>query len=519
MEESPMRQVAGFGLAILFAGLAALAAPEALGQQTQPTRAPLATSRKEYPLSMKRAILLALKNNLQIAVQRYGPSIASTDVEEAKAAFDPEASTSLTFQDIVTPADARVRTFGGVTRTEDEEVDFQASIQQKFALGTDVELVASNLRTANTFNLFESDYETDVTLSIRQPLLKDFGPTVNRSEIIIAQKSQAMSQKEFEEAVIDIIARVQKTYWDLVFAIEDLKVKKRSLQLAQDLLERNKIQVEVGTLAPIEVVQAEAAVAQREADVIVAQDALRDAQDRLKRLLNLFDDPQARDATIVPVDRPSFAPKPVDLEKAIDEALANRPDYARANLELEQAELNLRVARNQLLPQLDFVGEGGYSANRGNLGNSLDDIFDAENRHWSLGVEISVPMGNRKAKADYTRRTLELWQVKTKLEDLKQAIRVEVREAVRQLETDIKRVKATRAARVLAEKKLEAEEKKLEVGISTNFQVLEFQEDLAQAESDETRAIIDYNKSLIALEQAKGTLLVTHNITLRRRAP
>lgn len=479
---------------------------------------------------MKRAVLLALKNNLQIAVQRYNPSIKATDVLRARAVFDPVAAAAIKFKDTVTPASARTRIFGGVLRTEDEEVDFEASITQKLALGTDVSVIATNLRSANTFNFFDSDYETDVTLSVRQPILKNFGPTVNRQGIIIAQKSLAQSEKQFENDVSRIVAEVQRTYWDLVFAIEDLRVKKRSLQLAQDLLERNKIQVQVGTLAPIEIVQAEAAVAEREEDVITAEDALKDAEDKLKKFLNLFDDPEQLDVTIVPIDRPTFAPEPVDLKTAIDEALANRPDYAQAKIEVEKAELNLRVARNQLLPNLDFVGEGGYSANQGNLGNAMDDVIDAQNRHWALGVELSFPMGNRESKADYTQRKLELWQARLRLKNLEKAILVQVpdvvreldpdrlgvREAVRQIDTDIKRVKATRAARVLAEKKLDAEEKKLEVGISTNFQVLEFQEDLAVAESNETRAIIDYNRSLINLERAKGTILKTNNISLQR---
>ncbi|MDA2916349.1 TolC family protein [Nitrospinae bacterium AH_259_B05_G02_I21] len=505
----------------------------AQAQQATPSQPPATSSPKELPLSMRRAMLLALKNNLQIAVQRFNPSIQSTAVDVARAVFDPVASFSMSISDTVTPASSRTLTFGGVTRTEDENVDFQAGLSQKFALGTDVELVASNLRTANTFNLFESDYQAVVELTIRQPLLKNFGPTVNRKDIIIAQKSLAQSEKQLESDVSRIVAEVQRTYWDLVFTIEDLKVKKRSLRLAQDLLERNKIQVEVGTLAPIEIVQAEAAVAEREENVIVAQDALKDAEDKLKKLLNLFEDPEQRDATIIPIDRPPFSPQPVDLEQAIADALANRPEYARAKLEVEKAEINLRAARNKLLPQLDFVGVGGYSANQGNLGNAVDDITDTENRAWSLGVELSVPMGNREAKAEYTKATLELRKARLRLKNLEQAILVQVpdvvrqldenrtgvREAVRQVETDIKRVQATRAARVLAEKKLDAEEKKLEVGISTNFQVLEFQEDLAEAESDETEAIIDYNKSLINLERAKGTILATNNISLQRPPP
>lgn len=496
---------------------------------------------EELPLSLKRAIILALKSNLQIAIQRFSPSIQATDVTVARAVFDPVAAAEIHFSDTVTPASARTTRTSGLMRTEDENVDFEASITQKLALGTEVSATASNLRTANSFNSFnlppsvppDSEYQTDVTLAVRQPILKNFGTEVNRSGIVVAQKSLEQSEKQFENDVSRIVTELQRSYWDLVFAIEDLRVKKRSLQLAQDLLERNKIQVEVGTLAPIEIVQAEAAVAEREENVITAEDAVKDAEDKIKKFLNLFEDPAQRDATIVPIDRPSFDPQPVDMEQALVDALANRPDYARAKLEVEKAELNLRVARNQLLPNLDFVGEGGYSANQGNLGNSLDDIFDAENRHWALGAELTFPMGNREAKAEYTRRKLELWQARLHLKNLKQAILVQVpdvvreldpdrlgvREAVRQIETDVKRVRATRAARVLAEKKLDAEEKKLEVGISTNFQVLEFQEDLAVAESNEMKAIIDYNKSLINLDRAKGTVLATNNISLERPKP
>lgn len=416
----------------------------------------------------------------------------------------------------ITPSTARTIEFEGPSSVNAETNTFKSDITQKFVTGTEASLEVNNFRNADTFNDFDSEYETDISLNLAQPLLRNFGVDVNKTDIYIAQNNKAISEDTFREQVIQIISDVQKTYWELIFRIEDLKAKQNSLRLAKEFLERGKIQVEVGTLAPLEIVQGEARVAAREEDVIVAEDAIKDAEDRLKRVLNLSNKFEEWDVSIVPTDKPSFEIKDISLSESVKEALKYRPDYAREKKNLENTKIQMRFSKNQLLPKLDFVAKGGYNALEGSLGDSIDELSDTKNPFWSLGVEIEIPISNREARSQYTRRRLEIQQAKMDINNLELKIFEEVRDAVRQMQTDIKRVNATRAARILAQKQLEVEERKLEVGMSTAFFVLDFQEQLATAESNEAQAITDYNKSLVELYRILGTTLEKNNIVLEK---
>lgn len=471
---------------------------------------------KRLHLSLKDTIIKSLENNLDIAIERYNPEIQETDITKEKSVFDPLFELSFEKSEEITPSTSRTIQFGGANSVDTESDTFTSGITKKFTLGTELNLEIENIRNADTFNDFKSEYETNITLNLTQPLLKDFGINTNKTNIYIAKNNRAISDETFRERVMEILSEVQNTYWELVFRIENLKVKQKSLRLAQELLERNKIQVEVGTLAPIEIVQAEASIAAREEDVIVAEDEIGDAEDRLKRILHLTALVDAWNVSIVPTDAVPFDAREISLPGSLEKAFKYRPDYARSKKELENAKIQSKFARNQLLPRVDFVAKGGYNALRGNLGNSVDDISSTRNPLWGLGVEVEIPILNREAKSQNTRRRLELEQAKTTLKNLEQRVIEEVRGAVRQLKTNIKRVHATKAARILAERQLDAEKRKLEVGMSTNFTVLEFQEDLSLAESNEAKAIIDYNKSLVDLDRILGTLLEKHNIVLKK---
>jgi len=476
---------------------------------------PLGTEKK-LSLSIKDAIVKALENNLDIAIERFNPKIQETDITKEKSAFDPVFSMSIDKAEEITPSTARTIRFGGPPTVDAETNTFKGNITQKFVTGTEASLEVNNFRNADTFNNFASEYETDISLKLAQPLLRNFWVDVNKTDIYIAQNNKAISDDTFREQVIKIISDVQKTYWELVFRIEDLQAKQKSLGLAKEFLERGKIQVEAGTLAPLEIVQGEARVAAREEDVIVAEDAIRDAEDRLKRILNLSSKFDEWDISVVPVDKPSFETIDISLSESVKEALQNRPDYARIKKNLENTKIQMRFAKNQLLPKLDFVAMGGYNALEGNLGNSIDELSSTNNPFWSLGVEIEIPIGNRQARSQYTRRRLEIQQAKMDINNLELQIFEEVRNAVRQIQTDTKRVHATKVARILAQKQLEVEEKKLEVGMSTSFFVLDFQEKLSVALSNEAQAITDYNKSLAELYRILGTTLEKNNIVLEK---
>jgi len=501
-------------LCLFFPLAVSLRAAETTAGQTQESMSQ--TSEKKLPLSLKDIVIKSLEKNLDIAIERYNPDIQQTDITKEKSVFDPLFTTTFTKAEEISPSTARTIRFGGPASVDEETNTLTGSLSKKFVTGTEVSADLDFMRTADTFNNFDSEYESTVSMTLTQPLLRNFGIGVNKTNIYVAQNNKTISDDTFREKVMEIISEAEQTYWELVFRINDLKVKQKSLRLAQELLAQNKIQVEVGTLAPIEIVQAQARIAAREEDVIVAQDAIQDAEDSLKRIINLGENSDAWNIRIVPTDSPSFDTVRVSLAQSIKTAFENRPDYARQKKELENSRIRSTYANNQVLPKLDFVAKGGYNALRGNIGNTVDDLSATKNPLWALGVEVEVPILNREARSQRTRRKLEVEQAKTTLKNLELKVIEEVRGAVRQIQTDIKRVQATKAARILAEKQLDAEVKKYEAGISTNFNVLQYQSDLATAESNEAQAIVDYNKSLVELDRILGTLLDKNNVYLKK---
>jgi len=239
---------------------------------------------------------------------------------------------------------------------------------------------------------------------------------------------------------------------------------------------------------------------------------VRNVEDQLRELLSLFEDPRRGGLGIVPTDAPQFRIEEIMLEKALELAFEFRPDYQQAKLEIESRTLNERFTRNQLLPTLDLRGSVGINGLDDNLGDSLNHFTSGNWLQYQVGFTLRYPLGNQASKSRFTRARLEVEQAKAILERTEQRILVEVREAVRNVETNVKRVSVTRGARELAQKKLEAEEKKLAVGLSSVREVLRFQDDLSAEQSREIRALTDYNISLANLERARGTTLDRMNI-------
>ncbi len=464
-------------------------------------------------LSLKESIGRALQKNFEIQVERFNSQIRDQDIVREEAAFDPS---------VFADADAnfeRTPSISALTQIQERETETQAAdvgVRQRLKTGTEYGVSFETIRSENNaaFITVDPAYTPRLNLTLRQNLLKNFGVNTNTTAIRVAQNDRQVSEFAFKDRVIQTISEVQDLYWELVFSIQDLEVKRQSLGLAQDLLRRNRIQVEVGTLAPIEIIQAEATVASREADVIVAERLAQDNEDLIKRGINL--DPEEWDVPLEPTDEPLFEEKSHSLEENYQAALKNRPDHAQAKLGIETKTLEVSFERNQLLPTVDLKGGFGLNGLDDSFDDSISDFGTGDFFSWEVGVAFDYPFGNRVAKSRLTQRRLEVNQAQTSLDNLEQQIFLEVREAVRRVETDQKRVSATRAARVLSERKLDAEEKKLEVGLSTSFNVLEFQEDLAESQSNETRAITDYNQSLVNLDRTVGLTLEQHQIQLEK---
>jgi outer membrane protein TolC len=469
---------------------------------------------------LQETIETVLKNNISISVQSYNSKINEQFIFEKEADFDPTVDFEFTVgeetrQSASTLADSKTR---------DLDYDWDFSVSQKFVTGGDYELTMDNNKNQSSSSRTSLNpiYSSDLALTVTQPLLKDFGIDLNKREIYIAKNDQKISDHQFTEKVIATIAETENIYWDLVFSIEDLKVKETSLQRARDLEKQVKAQVDVGTLAELEILQAKSNVASREERLLNAQNLIDDNGDNLKSILNFSFDSEEGLKEIIPADSPVFEPGAENsLEEALKTALIHRPDLLAKKMELENRNIEAKYNENQTLPTLDLVGSlglnglsGDSSTKNGSYDSALSEAFSTDFRLWQFGINLSYPLGNRAAKSKLAIKRLEVAQLLLNIKDLEKTIVVEVREAHRQIKTDIKRVQATRVARKLAEEKLNAEEKKFKVGLSTSFNVLEFQEDLAEEQSNEIKAVIDYNKSLNRLNQVMARTLEAHDIKL-----
>ena len=470
----------------------------------------------ELRLSLREAVLVALKNNLDIAIANYNPKIATEDIIIQKAVFDPVFSLTADANRTVTPVASLLTGVAQMQKSKIENRDLNGSLTQKLPTGASYTLsLTNNRRQTNSLNdLVNPAYKTFLTLSVTQDILKNFGVEVNTAPIKIARNNQAISVTQLRLQANQVITNVHTAYWNLVFAIENLEVQRRSLRLARDLEELNKARVRAGVAAPVEVTQAEAQAAAQLQNVILAEKAVKDAEDQLKLIINIPDGERIWARSIIPADGPPFDVVRVETEASIQEALEKRPEYAAAKLTLQNNDLNLRVARNQLLPSLQLQGSVGLNGLNDSLGSDYSRLASGDFPSWSAALVLEYPLGNRSARSALVQARLSYDQSMTSLLNLKRQIVSQVREGVRRIEADVRRVEATRAARALAEEQLRVERKRLEAGVTTTFNVLSFQRDLAAAQASEIQAITTYNQDLANLELVKGTVLEKNRLEL-----
>jgi outer membrane protein TolC len=477
------------------------------------------TARPTLPLSLQETVARTLENNLDIAVQRFDPQDQDEAVRQLKGFYDPLLRTTLTRSSSTLPAD---NAFSGAEKVESDVNIYNFGVRQNLPTGGLFDLGLSNRRreTNNQFELFNPSYRSGLDLSLTQPLLRDLKIDSQRLQLRIAKRNKDVSDIQFRQTVVNTIASVKQQYYDLIYAIDNLEAQRKSLSLASKLLDENQIKVRVGTMAPLDVVAAESEVAGREEAVIVAEAALLDAEDQLRRLI--FKDNAGDNWTyrILPTDRPSADPSPVDAIGAVTNALEKRTDVVAARMNLENSFDNQAFAKNQKLPVVDLVATYGTTGQAGTqlfdengdpitppitggIGTALGDVFGRDFPTWTIGIQASYPILNRAAKANAARAQLSREQAEVSLRRLEIQITQEVRSAARAVETNFKRVQSTQAARVLQERRLDAEQKRFNAGMSTNFLVTQSQRDLAVAEVAQLRAIADYRKSVVNFERVQ----------------
>lgn len=523
---SPMTQwvVAISGWVMLWWATCLFQVPYSWGATSNSSSDAVARTEREALLSLADAVLLALENNLDITVSRQTRDVRVTDILFEQAKFDPTINVSGRFDRTITPLNRPIFGFSGVQSGDEPDniaqVDTSASIgiTQKLLTGTDYEVTLDSSRNSVAGDpgfLFNPSHITNLVMNLTQPLLRDFGPDVNQTQIKVAQNAAKVEQYVFLDQVLSVIVNVEQAYWELVFAKENLKVAEAALQAAEALLNSNRAKVKAGVMAQVEVLQAEAAVASRIGQVLIAENTIRDQVGQLRLLFNPPEDKLREDWLIIPTDQPIQQREPLSLRDAIDAALGRRPEILQAKRNIETSHLNVKFAKNQLLPSLAFQGTIGINGLGKDVADAADRTVAGDFFNAGAGLVLSYPLGNRSASSQYNRRQLEVLRAQASLRSVRQGVIVNTKEAFRQVQTDFRRIRTTGTARELAEKQLEAEQERLNVGLSTTRIVLDFQRDLAVSRGNEIRTIVDYNKSLANLRRTTATTLDRYQIVLQ----
>jgi len=473
-------------------------------------------------MSIDEAVKLALEQNLGIRIQRFDPQIQDVGVAQARSFWAPSLTSNFARNSQTQQPTSSLA--GGASSILNGSVSSAVGLTQVLPWGGSYAATwnSSRFTTTNLFQSYSPQIGSNLNLQYTQPLLRNFDIDQIRQQVANSRKSRELSDIQLQSVITQTLRSVKNAYWDLVYAINNLKAQQQSLALSQQSLKDNQKRVEIGTLAPIDIVQSQAEVANNEQGVIIADAAIRAAQDNLRALIL---DPAAADFWTVafePTDAPTFTEQALDVDAAVRNALDKRTDLRSAKNSLEQSDINIKFFRNQIKPdvnanvsyittaaggtqlsQVDLAAAAiGGSINRTvvserGFGSVLGDVLQNQYPNWTVGVSIGYPLGASTAHANLARVRLEYEQAQAQLKSLQLQIATQVRAIARNVQTNQKRVQAAGVSRELQERKLEAEEKKLAAGMSSTFLVLQAQRDLALARTTEVQAVSDYNKSLV----------------------
>jgi outer membrane protein TolC len=474
-------------------------------------------------IRLEEAVTLALDKNLDIQVARLDPQAADFLVASVSNTYRPSLNSTLGARD---QYQLPTSTLNGGSKVNNGTRTYNFGLSQnvsKFGGAYSVNWTNSRVETSNSFATVNPSFQTNLLAAYTQPLMRGFKIDNTRQQLLININNQDVSEENAKATVAQTLANVRNAYWDLVFAQSAVDVAQRALELADKLVEDNQARVEVGTLAPLDIVQAQSEAATRRQNLAAAEATAQTAELALKRyIVSGTDDPMWRQ-TLRPVDLPALEPLTTDIETAIRTALANRTDIINARKNLDSNDITVNYYANQSLPALDVnasygaAGLGGTQIRRSGSGidsiivgtvpgGYLDALSAITNRAyptWNLSATLTYPIGASSAEAQQARAKIQRTQAQTRLRSMEVSIAAEVANAALTVTSNLKRVEAATAARELAQKRLEAEQSKFDVGMSTNFFVVQAQRDLRDAANTELRALADYRKSLVNFERSQ----------------
>ena len=476
-------------------------------------------------LTLDEAVARALERNLDLAVQRLNPQVFDLNLAQQLAAYRPTFDTNFQNNSRTNPSSTQLD--GGESVISDI-VTLNSGVSQEVGWGGGrYQVDFNNNRSASTnfFSSFNPSYRSSVQASYTQPLLRGFTIDPIRQGIQVTRINRDIADIDLRQTVTNTVSAVRDAYWELVYATRSVEVQQQALELAEALVRDNEARVEIGTLAPIDVVQARSEAAARRQTLAQAEQALATAELVLKQLIVDGTGDEYWRTTLNPIDLPTLSPAPIDLEGTIRRALDERTDLERSRRQLDINEVNLSSMRNQRLPSVDLTGsyqlqgQGGTRFVRSGLGGAVltevpggindafDQLVDLDYPVWTVQLNVSYPIGPSAADAAYARAQLQTQQVQAQLRQLELQVATEVTNAVLQIRAIARRIEAATAARELAEEQLAAEQSRFEAGLSTNFFVVQAQRDLSAAQDTELRAILDQQKALIELDRVQRTSL------------
>ncbi len=507
-------------------------------------------------LTLQESIALALEHNTGLQIERLNPVAATAGVRKARSAFEPQFFGTVQKVRREYPADTispfttnSGTTEGGETPTAvtraskfEQDVAFDAGLRKVLLSGGRVSLEWSNDRISTNptvVNQLVPKYESMLGLSLNQPLLRGFGWRYALLQVDLAQNTEEQAYHAYKAGIATLVSKVEAAYWGLVLAIQNVLVEEQGLDLARELLRQNEGRFKVGVLPRTAVLEAEAEVARREAKLVGSRNQRIIARDNLRALINSRQAETTALLMVEPADEPTVVPYEIDLERSLRTALQERPELLAARLDVEGKQLQRKIAENALLPRVDLIGSfglrglGGRDAGvqapvgfgdfkpnpqvLGGFDRSLELLTDGRFYEYVAGAQVEVPIVNAAAKADYAQAKVDTERAWLNLHQLEESVTLEIKQAVSNLEADLKAIEANRIARELAEENLRNQKARYDVGLATTKDLLDFQDRLTQARAAEIDGLTRYNTDLAELRRAEGTLLRERNILVERR--
>ena len=480
---------------------------------------PSAAQTTPLALTLEDAVRRAVDNNPDLAIVRLASDVETARVDETRTAFTPVFSTVLGRSSAVTPPANFLLGERGVGVND---VFSSTGVRQRLPWGSGTWSISwdtSRTTTNNPLTSFDPSLQSGFELAFSQPLLRDRKVDSARYQYAIAKRNQGSSDLLFREAVVQTVAAVKQAYWTLKATRANVDVQQQSLDLARELARENKVRVDAGHIPPIDLVQAEAEVAQRRENLIRAHTAAEDAEDALRRLIVHPDDREFWKVRLEPVGDPSVIAALPDIDAAVANALDQRYDIARAGRDLENTQTTIEFLDNQRLPDVrletsyrgnglagtQFLRGGGFpgsiigTRNRG-FGDALGQVFSDDYPTWSLGVTVSYPIGRSFEDANLARARVERRQTTQRIASLRIEAAETIRRAGRHVRSTAERVEAARAGASFAQERLAAEQKRFGVGLSTTFLVTQAQRDLLEAQVNLLQNSLDFESALVNFE-------------------